>query len=336
MAKKIFKVERIYDMTNTFKELYSHGQNGEMFNNLYSMIMGENNILLAMKNISSGIGRNTKGIDGKTISTYEKMPAEKLIQIVKRRLNNFKPMKVKRIFIPKSNGTKRILGMLTFEDRLIQQSIRQVLEPICEAKFHPNSFGFRALRSTKHAVDKMLLLMQMTKYDYCVDIDIKDFFDSVNHEILISKIYDLGIHDKKLLAIISKMLKAKIEGEGIKKIGLIQGAVLSPLLSNILLNELDWWITAQCQMADKAPTDNRIYFVRYADDFKILCKTFSDAFKIFNAVKAWLKDKLQLDISVEKSKILNLRTQGTEFLGFKLKSTLINGVYSVETHIVRQ
>ena len=333
MAQKNFKVERVYDMADTFKELYTQGQNGKIFNNLYGLIVKDSNILLAMKNIRLSINRHTKGVDGKTISHYEKMPPEKLIQLVKRRLSNFKPMKVRRIFIPKDNGTKRTLGILTFEDRLIQQCIRQVLEPICESKFHPNSFGFRTLRSTRHAVSKMVLTLQMAKYDYCVDIDIKDFFDSVNHEVLINQIYNLGFRDKKLLAIISKMLKANVEGEGTKKVGLIQGGVLSPLLSNIVLNELDWWINSQCKMASQALSDNRIYFVRYADDFKILCKTFSEAFKIFNTVKAWLKENLKLDISSEKSKILNIKTQGTEFLGFKIKATVRNGKYAVESHI---
>ena len=333
MAKKFFKVERVYDMTDIFKKFYTQSQDKKIFNNLYSFIAGENNILLAMKNIRLSIGRHTKGIDGKTIATYEKMSSEKLIQLVKSRLNNFKPMKVKRIFIPKSNGTKRTLGIVTFEDRLIQQCIRQVLEPICESQFHPNSFGFRSLRSTKHAVNKMILLLQMSKYDYCVDIDIKDFFDNVNHEILINQIYNIGIRDKKLMSIISKMLKVNVEGEGIKKMGLIQGSVLSPLLSNIVLNELDWWLNAQCKMPNKPPADDKIYFIRYADDFKILCKTFSDAFKIFNTVKAWLAENLKLNISSEKSKIVNLRTQGSEFLGFKIKSGLNNGMYCVGSHI---
>ena len=173
----------------------------------------------------------------------------------------------------------------------------------------------------------------MTKYNYCVDIDIENFFDNVNHKVLINQIYNLGIQDKKLLAILSKMLKVNVEGEGIKKIGLVQGGVLSPLLSNIVLNELDWWINSQCKMLGQTSAEDRIYFVRYADDFRILCKNFSDAFKVFNVVKAWLKEKLNLNISSEKSKITNLRTQGTEFLGFKIKSTLENGAYSVESHV---
>ena len=114
---------------------------------------------------------------------------------------------------------------------------------------------------------------------------------------------------------------------------MIQGGILSPLFSNVVLNDLDWWINAQCKISGKNPAEDRIYFIRYADDFKILCKSFSDAFKVFNAVKLWLKENLNLNISPEKSKILNLKTQGSEFLGFKIKATVKNGVYSVESHI---
>lgn len=332
-AKNKFQVARKYDLEKTFNQLFVQSKTEKIFDNLYKLIVGEDNILLAMKNTRLGIGRNTKGVDGKTVSYYEKLPAEKLIQIVKRRFNNFTPMKIRRIFIPKSNGKQRVLGIVTVEDRILHQCIKQILEPICESKFHSNSFGFRSLRSTKHAINKTVLLLQMTKYEYCVDVDIKDFFDNVDHAILIEQLYKLGICDKKLLEIISKMLKAKVEGDANKKVGLIQGGILSPLLSNVVLNELDWWINAQCKIAGKNSAEDRIYFVRYADDFKILCKTFSDAFKIFNAVKVWLKENLNLNISPEKSKILNLKTQGSEFLGFKIKATVKNGVYSVESHI---
>ena len=179
-AKNKFQVERKYDLEKTFNQLFVQSKTEKIFNNLYRLIVGEDNILLAMKNTRLAIGRNTKGIDGKTVSYYEKLPAEKLIQIVKQRFNNFTPMKIRRIFIPKSNGKQRVLGIVTVEDRILQQCIKQILEPICESKFHSNSFGFRSLRSTKHAINKTVLLLQMTKYEYCVDVDIKDFFDNVD------------------------------------------------------------------------------------------------------------------------------------------------------------
>lgn len=113
------------------------------------------------------------------------------------------------------------------------------------------------------------------------------------------------------------MLKANVEGKGIKKNGLIQGSNLAPLLSNIVLNELDWWLNSQCKTAKKLPADNKIFFVRYADDFKILCKTFSDAFKVFNTVRTWLAENLKLNISSEKSKIVNPELKARNFWALK-------------------
>lgn len=129
------------------------------------------------------------------------------------------------------------------------------------------------------------------------------------------------------------MLKLSVEGEGIKRTGLIQGSNLAPLLINIVLNELDWWMNSQCKTAKKLPADNKIFFVRYADDFEILCKISSDAFKVFNTVWTWLAEILKLNILSEKSKIVTFRTQGSEFLGFKIKSICKNGVYFVESHV---
>ena len=136
----------------------------------------------------------------------------------------------------KTNGKERPLGIPTFEDRLIQQCIKQILEPICEAKFHPHNYGFRPLRSTKYAVSRMMTLAQVKQYFYCVDIDIKGFFDNIDHNKLIKQMWTLGIRDKRLLSIISKMLKAEIVGEGIPEKGTPQGGILSPLLSNIVMS----------------------------------------------------------------------------------------------------
>ena len=124
-TKKKFQVERKYDLEKTFNQLFVQGKTEKNFDNLYKLIVGENNILLAMKNTRLGIGRNTKGVDGKTVSHYEKLPAEKLIQIVKRRFNNFTPMKIRRIFIPKSNGKRRVLGVITVEDQFVNLTFIQ-------------------------------------------------------------------------------------------------------------------------------------------------------------------------------------------------------------------
>ena len=336
-----------YDMSNVTDKLYAQSKNGNNFYKLYELIISENNILLAYRNIKKNTGSNTKGTDGKTVKDYAEMSMEELINIVRNRLANFQPMSVRRVFIPKTNGKERPLGIPTFEDRLIQQCIKQILEPICEAKFHPHSYGFRPLRSTKFAISRMMTLAQVKQYYYCVDIDIKGFFDNIDHSKLLKQMWALGIRDKKVLSIISKMLKAEIVGEGIPNKGTPQGGILSPLLSSIVLNELDWWISSQYETIKfsgnckpesiqtlKSHTNlKQIYIVRYADDFKIMCKTHEEAIKAFNATKNWLKERLNLDISEDKSKIVNLRKQYSEFLGFKIKLIKRRNKYVICSHM---
>ena len=339
--------EAYYDMTKVTDKLYAQSKNGNNFYKLYELIISENNILLAYRNIKRNTGSNTKGTDGKTVKDYADISVDELINIVRNRLANFQPISVRRVFIPKTNGKERPLGIPTFEDRLIQQCIKQILEPICEAKFHPHSYGFRPLRSTKFAVSRMMTLAQVKQYYYCVDIDIKGFFDNIDHSKLIKQMWTLGIRDKRILSIISKMLKAEIKNEGIPEKGTPQGGILSPLLSNIVLNELDWWISSQYETIKfsgnckpesvqtlKSKTNlKKIHIVRYADDFKIMCKTHDEAIRAFNATKNWLKERLNLDISEEKSKIVNLRKQYSEFLGFKIKLIKRKNKYIICSHI---
>ena len=336
-----------YDMSKITDRLYAQSKNGNNFYKLYELVVSENNILLAYRNIKKNTGSDTKGTDGKTVKDYSDMTMEELTNIVRNRLSNFQPMSVRRVFIPKTNGKERPLGIPTFEDRLIQQCIKQILEPICEAKFHPHNYGFRPLRSTKHAISRMMTLAQVKQYYYCVDIDIKSFFDNIDHGKLIKQMWSLGIRDKRILSIISKMLKAEIVGEGIPLKGTPQGGILSPLLSNIVLNELDWWVSSQyetikfsenCKHSSvqtlKSKTNlKKVFIVRYADDFKIMCKTHDDAIKIFNSTKQWLKERLNLEISEEKSKIVNLRRQHSEFLGFKIKLIKRRGKYVIQSHM---
>jgi group II intron reverse transcriptase/maturase len=184
------------------------------------------------------------------------------------------------------------------------------------------------------AIARAYFLAQINDLHYVVDIDIKGFFDNINHGKLLKQLWNMGIRDKTLISIISKMLKAEIEGIGIPTKGTPQGGILSPLLANINLNELDHWVSSQWQ---NIPTKHQyathggkyrvlkesnlkeVFIVRYADDFKLFCRTYDDAKNIFEATKLWLKERLDLEISPEKSKIVKLRKQYSEFLGIKFK-----------------
>ena len=321
--------------------MYAKSQNGYVFKDLMSKIISEANILLAYRNIKKNTGSNTKGTDGKTIASLAKLEPKDLIVLVRRKLENYQPQKVRRVEIPKPDGKTRPLGIPTISDRLIQQCILQVMEPICEAKFYKHSYGFRPLRSTKHAIARAYHLAQSADLHYVVDVDIKGFFDNIDHGKLLKQIWTLGIRDKSLLAVISKLLKAEIEGIGIPTKGTPQGGIISPLLANIALNEYDHWIKSQWEemktvhtySTDKSGSKTKlhralkttnlkeVYIVRYADDFKLFCRNHSDAVKIFEATKKWLKERLKLEISPEKSKIVNLRKNYSDFLGIKLKVT---------------
>lgn len=359
--QKKLRHNEYYRLQDTFDRLYAKSLQGDNFSNLMTMIKSPENIKLAYRNIKSNKGSMTYGTDKITIEDIESIPTDKYIEMVQRKLNFYKPKPVRRVEILKPNGKTRPLGIPTMIDRLVQQSILQVLEPICEAKFHERNNGFRPNRSAENAIAQCYRMIQQQNLHYVVDIDIKGFFDNVNHSKLIKRMWTLGIRDKKLLCIIKEMLKAPVimqSGEiQYPTCGTPQGGILSPLLSNIVLNELDWWISSQWEniptyhkyniKINKSGSERKsakyealkktelkeMYLVRYADDFKIFCRKRSDADKVFIAVKLWLQDRLKLEISDEKSRVVNLKKHYSEFLGFKLKTVKKGNKYVVRSRM---
>lgn len=340
-------------MQDTFDWLYKCSSEGRTKGlDLYKIITSEENILLAYRTIKSNTGSKTAGADKLTIKDYKIMNKGEFVKMIRQNLSSFVPHPVKRVEIPKTNGKSRPLGIPTMRDRLIQQMFLQVLTPICEAKFFCHSYGFRENRSAHDALFRCMALINKGKCHYVVDVDIKGFFDNVNHAKLLSQLYSIGIKDRRVLAIVGKMLKAPVLGKGVQDKGTPQGAILSPLLSNVVLTDLDNWITSQWEdfpsrytyvsrrgmhaALRKNTQLKEMHIVRYADDFKIFTKDYKHAIKIFHAVKGYLKDHLKLDISMEKSQITNLRKRSSEFLVFEMKAVRKRKGFVANTHVSKK
>ena len=354
-----------YQMQDIFDDLYARSQKGETFTDLMKLILSRENILLAYRNIKSNSGSKTRGTDNDVIDDIGKLTADEFVEklrfIVTSSKYGYRPKPVRRKDIPKPNGTLRPLGIPCMWDRLIQQCIKQIMEPICEAKFSENSYGFRPLRSVEHAIQRIYQLMQRTNLHYVVEFDIKGFFDNVDHSKLIRQIWSMGIQDKHLLYVLKQILKATIrmpDGKMIRPTkGTPQGGIISPLLANIVLNELDHWIDSQwiehpitekysfrlnsngskdlghAYRAMKTTGLKEMYIVRYADDFRILCRTKSEAERIKIAVSRWLAERLRLEVSPEKTRIVNAKKKYSEFLGFKIKVHRKGEKWTVVSHV---
>ncbi len=338
-----------YDMQDTFDGLYEKSVCGESFDGLMGFILSRDNILLAYRNIKRNDGSVTPGTDGLTIKDVEKYAPDEIVQKVCNITKNYSPRAVRRKEIPKpyDPSKTRPLGIPCIWDRLVQQCILQVLEPICEAKFSDNSYGFRPNRSCENAVAQAYRLMQRSHLQYVIEVDIKGFFDNVDHSKLIKQMWALGIRDKALLYVIKRILKAPIRLENGSMMtptkGTPQGGIISPLLANIVLNELDRWVESQWEdnpITEKyhvqinangsknkgngyrAMRDTRLKemsIVRYADDFRIFCRSKSEAVRTMVAVKQWLEQRLHLEVSAEKTRVVNLKKHYSEFLGIKMR-----------------
>ena len=345
---------------DVYNNLYERAKNGEILNNLMPLVLSRENILLAYRNIKNNTGSNTSGTDKLTIADIGKLTPEevtaKVRYIVSGTKRGYQPKAVRRKEIPKPNGESRPLGIPCIWDRLIQQCFKQVLEPICEAKFSKHSYGFRPNRSVENAIANTYHRLQLSKLHYVIEFDIKGFFDNVNHSKLIRQMWTLGIRDKHLLGKILRMLKAPIKLSSGQLIypnkGTPQGGIISPLLANIVLNELDHWVESNweenpvvykysiCSRNSKNGYKvmrktklKEMYIVRYADDFRIFCRTKTDAEKTKIAVMQWLKERLKLEVSQEKTRVVNVKRKYCEFLGFKIKVHLKGCKKVVKSHI---
>lgn len=333
-----------YGMQSTFDSLYTESKSGKVFDDLMSTILKRENILLAYRNIKKNAGSKTRGTDNLTIEDIGRYTPDEVVEkvrfIVTGSKHGYRPKPVRRREIPKpyDPSKTRPLGIPCIWDRLIQQCIKQVMEPVCEAKFSDNSYGFRPNHSVENAMARSYKLLQQAHLHYVIEFDIKGFFDNVNHAKLVRQIWALGIHDKHLIYVLRRILTAPIKlTDGTMTIpdkGTPQGGIISPLLANIVLNELDHWVESQWQWCPICKRNARpengyrqakksnlkeMFIVRYADDFRIFCRTRESAERTKHAVTQWLRERLKLEISEKKTRIVNVRKQYSDFLGFKMK-----------------
>jgi len=266
------------------------------------------NLKLAWKKVKSN--RGSGGIDKISIKDFTNV-AEEELQKLHQQLKEtaYEPMPVKRVYIPKRGkaNKKRTLGIPAIRDRVCQQALKNRLEPIFEPGFNDCSFGYRPGRSPHQAMRKIYREL-LKGYEWIVDADLKDFFGSVQHERLIDIIAE-KVSDGRILKLIRKMLKAGYMEQGIRHLtqeGTPQGSVISPLFSNIYLNQFDHEM------------ESRGYkLTRFADDWVVLCRTRGEAIKALEEAREVLKS-LGLAIPPEKTKITHIN-KGFEFLGYKLK-----------------
>ena len=281
---------------------------------LLEKVLDDNNLFEAYKQVYKNKGAS--GVDGVTVDElgkYMYLHKEEIKEQIRKR--KYKPSPVRRVYIPKENGDKRGLGIPTVVDRLIQQAIVQVLSPIYERRFSETSYGFRPKRSCEMAIVKLLEYFN-DGYTWIVDIDLQKFFDTVCHDKLISIIMKT-IHDGELVSLIRKYLVSGVMENGVvnpTKVGTPQGGNLSPLLSNIMLNELD-----------KELEKRGLRFTRYADDCIIVVKSEKAANRVMESITKFIEKKLGLKFNAEKSKVA--RPNQIKYLGY--------GFYYTKTGIIK-
>jgi RNA-directed DNA polymerase len=284
-----------------------NGVKGDVWFSLIDKVYNPGNLWSAWSKTARNKG--SAGVDGITIKQYEHEVEANTRRLSEQlKLGTYQPKPIRRAYIPKGNGTERPLGIPTVRDRIVQGAVRQVIEPIFEKQFAAQSYGFRPGRGCRDALRRVQELLN-EGHHYVVDADLKSYFDTIPHERLMEQV-QTRVADGRLLKLIKSFLDAKIM-EGMNQwtptAGAPQGAVLSPLLSNIYLDPLDHQMAA-----------SGYQMVRYADDFVILCKTKEQAQSALETVAAWTA-QAGLTLHPVKTRIVDSRIAPFEFLGYRFE-----------------
>ena len=267
------------------------------------MILSDENLEEAIRRVKRN--RGAAGVDGMKTEELDDYFAQHK-ETIRRRIMNmqYRPMPVRRVYIPKPNGKQRPLGIPAVVDRVVQQAVAQVLSGIYDSSFSAHSYGFRPNRGAHDAMKEVLNDLN-SGYDWVIDLDIEKYFDTVNHDKLISILRE-KVNDKRTLHLIRSFLKAGVMENGFvspSELGVPQGGPLSPILANIYLDKFD-----------KELETRGLHFVRYADDCDIFVKSEMAANRVMKSVTSWLERKLFLKVSQTKTKVV--RPSDSEFLGF--------------------
>jgi RNA-directed DNA polymerase len=300
------------------------------FANLYSLMHWDYWVRCAADAVLARPGSSTAGVDGKTRDDFKEHYWDEITALVESlKHKTYEPQPVRRVYIPKSNGRKRPLGIPALRDRIVQEALRAILDPIYESDFQPYSFGFRKGRCTMDAVAVLMPLFNAgVKHYYVIEGDIQSYFDAVHHRKLLS-LLKRRIADRDLLDLIWKFLKAGVMEDGLfarTETGVPQGGVISPLLANVYLNEFDKWAEQRWHSLTPYERQRRRWaglgsykMVRYADDFVVVSNdTIAGVEQAKREIKDFLASELHLTLSDDKTKITHVN-DGFDFLGFHIQ-----------------
>lgn len=316
------------------------------FEHLYSLLTNDDWLRLAHDYVAQNVGSITAGCDGINMRGFDENLEENLHKLIQElKSETFEPHPVRRVYIPKANGKLRPLGIASIRDRIVQEALRMVLEPIFEADFSQYSFGFRPNRSTMDAVKCITWSTQEHKKAFwVVEGDISAYFDTICRRKTM-ELLRRRIKDKRLLRLLWKFLCAGVmEGKLFKetRLGLPQGGIVSPLIANVYLHELDKYMERYTGLSKSEKARRRqqglsnFVYVRYADDFVVLCNgTKAQAIALREELSEFLKQELRLELSMEKTKITHLN-EGFKFLGFEVERSRGHNGMKTKVQIPRE
>ena len=347
------------NLSIVYENLYNRSKCNEYFTNLKSLILDKSNIICAYHNLKMTIHNNLCGIDKITIKTLEQLSIDQICDNVYKLINikyQPKPVITKQIVL--KNGHSQYIGIPSIWDYLIQQCIKQVLEPICEAKFSKRNYSLKPNCKISNIISVVYNRLQLNKIYNVLELDINTLYQNINHSKLIKQIWALGIHDKwliyqlKCILLTPLLLNKKMVYQ---KCGIIQSGILAPLLLNIALNEFDHWIDNQWEenpivykystrvnknnimnkghgyRAMRNTNLKELYLVRYNDQIRIFVKKKQHIERIKYAIINWFSKRLKYNnININ---VIDTHKNYFEFLGFKIKTELKHHKYVVKSHI---